>query len=204
MIGHVVKARDVAAFDLGDIAQLGLTVQVAGGAHHPNDFEDCLFPFADDKDVNEGGHRFRVVAGVATGDDQRIAGVALGAADGHSGQVHHIEGVGEKLFVGQAKAKQVELADVSLVFQRVEGDALLAHDRFHVGPGGVNALCQEVAVLVDQVVEDHQPQVGHAEVVDVGEGEGDFVVNIGPVFADLVVFAAGVAARFGDAGEDAF
>jgi hypothetical protein len=58
-------------------------------------------------------------------------------------------------------------------------------------------------MLVDNVVKDHQPQVGHAQVVDVGKGQGDFEVDFGPILDDLVVFAAGVTAGFVDAGQNA-
>ena len=90
-----------------------------------------------------------------------------------------------------------------LGFQRKQGDFPLAHQFFHVGPGAVNALGQQVAVLVDDVVHDHQPQVRHAEVVDVGEGQCHLKINVVPILDDLVVLAAGIPCRFGHAGENA-
>jgi hypothetical protein len=64
------------------------------------------------------------------------------------------------------------------LLSREEGHAALAHEGFHVGPGAEDALGEQVAVFVDDVVEDHQPQVGHADVVDVGKGQGDFEVYL--------------------------
>jgi hypothetical protein len=95
VIGHVVKTGHVTALDLGDVTQLRFAVQVFGGAQHADDFEKRFFAFADDKDVDERGHRFRVVAGVTAGDDERVAGVAVEAAHRHSGQIEQVEGVGE-------------------------------------------------------------------------------------------------------------
>ncbi len=59
---------------------------------------------------------------------------------------------------------------------------------------------QQISVFVDEVVKDHQTQVGHADVVDIGKGQGHFEINLIPIFDDLIVFAAGVTAGFVHAG----
>ncbi len=67
---------------------------------------------------------------------------------------------------------------------------------FHIGPGGIGALSQHIRALVEQLVQDRQSQVGHAQVVQVGEDQGDFRGDVVPVFDHLVDLAAGIASRF--------
>src|SRR5690606_24447028 len=148
---------------------------------------------------DEGRYWFRVVAGMAAGDDQRVAGVTIFAAHGHPGQVQHVQHVGVELLVGQADAQHVEVANGVFGLQRGEGYAPLAHHLFHVGPRREDALGQQVAVRVDDVVERHQPQVGHADVVDVGEGQGNAEIDLVPILDYLVILAPSVATRFADA-----
>ena len=70
--------------------------------------------------------------------------------------------------------------------------------------GAIGALGQHIRALVEQLVQDRQPQVGHAQVVEIGEDQGDVGVDAVPVFDHLVELAAGIAAGFLHGGEDAF
>ena len=162
---------------------------------HVDDFEDHLFAFADDHGVEECAHRLRVEAARAAGYHQRVGGVAVSGAQGNARQVEHGQDVGIELLVGEREGENVEIADSLAGLQPEEGDAIAAHHRLEVTPRAVDALGQQVVPLVDQVVEDHQPQVGPAQFINIGEGEGDLAADGGivPLFGDAVEFAAGVA-----------
>ncbi len=157
--------------------------------------EDGLFALADDHSVEEGAHRFRVIAARAAGDDQRVGDAAVGGAQGDASQVEHGEHVGVELLVRQAEADDVEGGQRMARLQAVEGNVLAAHSGLEVGPGAVDALGEQVGPFVDQVVEDHEAQVAAAEFVDIGESKRDLGADgwAGPVFGDTVEFAAGVA-----------
>ena len=45
-------------------------------------------------------------------------------------------------------------------------------------------------MLVDDIVKDHQAQVGHAQIVNIGKSQSHLEVNLVPIFNDLVVFSA--------------
>jgi hypothetical protein len=64
-----------------------------------------------------------------------------------------------------------------------------------VGRGAVGALGKQIGATVDQIVEDHQPQIAAAQFVKIGKAEGDFCADggVGPILDDGVEFAAGVA-----------
>ena len=164
-----------------------------------DDLEDHLFAFADDHCVEKGAHRLRVVAAGAAGDYKRVGAVAVGGAQGKLRQVEHGEDVGIELLVGEREGEDVEPADRMARLQTEEGDAVAAHDLFEVTPRAVDAFGHEVVSLVDQVVQDHEPEVGAAELVDVGKGEGHLAADGGvvPVFGDAVELAAGVAGGLG-------
>ena len=172
---------------------------------HIDDLEDHFFAFADDHGVEEGAHGLRVVAAGAAGDDERVGGVAVFGAQGKAGQVEHGEDVGVELLVGEREGEDVEPVDRVAGFQTEEGDAVAAHHRLEVAPGAVDTLGEQVVVSVDEVVEDHEAEVGATELVDIGEGEGDLAADGGvfPVLWDAVELAAGVAGGLGHFVEDA-
>ena len=107
------------------------------------------------------------------------------------------------LFVRQADAEQVEVADSALGLQRIERNVSPAHHRFHIQPGREYTFSQHVRLEIDLVVEIHNAQVGHAQVIDVGEGKGDFDIGVMPIFDDAVVFPADITAGFFHLQEEA-
>ena len=75
-----------------------------------------------------------------------------------------------------------KVANGPLGLERIERDHLLSHDGFHVEPGGEYPLGQHVVLQIDLMVEIHDAQVGHAQVINVRESQGDFDVRLVPVF----------------------
>src|SRR6185369_359376 len=63
------------------------------------------------------------------------------------------------------------------------------------GPGTKDALGGDVLARVQQRIEDAEAQVGHADLVDVGEGEGERQGDVAMVLHDLVPLAADIAGR---------
>ncbi len=84
-------------------------------------------------------------------------------------------------------------------FQAEEREAGEAQRRLHIGPGGKDALGQHVRLSVEDVVQDRQAEVGHPQVIHVGEDQGGMQRRRLPVLDDLVELAAGVASGFLDA-----
>ncbi len=165
-----------------------------------DDLEDDFFAFADDHGVEEGAHRFRVVAARAAGDDQRVLGAAVGGAQGEAAKVEHRQHVGIELLVGQAEADDVEVRQWVAGFQPIERDAVAAQVEFKVGPGAEDAFRQQVGAAVDAVIEHLQAEVAAAQLIDVGECQRHLGADAGicPVLGDRVEFAAGVACRLFD------
>ena len=69
---------------------------------------------------------------------------------------------------------------------------------FHIHPGGIDPLGQDVRLVIQYLVEYGQCHVGHADFIDVGESQGDSDWGRLPVFNDAVPLAAGIAGWFRD------
>ena len=67
-----------------------------------------FFTLTDHKCIDERVHRFGVHGGMSTGDDDGVSLVTVNRADGDSGQIQHIEGVGVESLVGEGKADDIE------------------------------------------------------------------------------------------------
>ena len=196
MVFDIVEARHVHALNLGDFSQLIVTGEATNLAKSRGDFNDDLLTFANDKGIDEIRHRLGIEAGVPARDDQGIAFITIAAENGHAGQINHVQGVGVELLVWQTDAKQVKFAHRSLAFQRIKRDLLPAHDGFHIKPGRKDALRQHIFFQIDLVVEIHDAQIGHAQIVNVGEGQSNFNVGAIPILDDAVVFTADIATGF--------
>ncbi len=168
---------------------MGFPILVA--AHN---LQDHFLPFADHESVDEGRHRFRIVGGVAAGDDQRLFFRSFRAMQWNSGQIEQVEGIGIKRLVGQRDSQNIEFGNRVLALECVQRKVSLAHGRFHVGPGQVSAFGEYVRLLVEDVIENGQAQVGHAQIVDIRKGQGHACGDYGPLFHDLIQLTAGVAA----------
>jgi len=77
-----------------------------------------------------------------------------------------------------------------------------AHLPLHVRPGRVAALGGDPRVVVQDRVEDLEPQVRHPDLVAVREGEGEEEVALRVVLPDGVDLSAGVAAGLFDGQQD--
>ena len=144
------------------------------GGPGPDDLDDRLFALTHEERVEEGVHRLRVHAGGAAGKHQRLVR-PVGREERDAGQVERRQDVGVELLVGQGEAEHVELGQRVARLERVERQALALHRVEHVDPRRVRAFGEHVGLLIDDVVEDREAEVGHAEVVDVGEDERDLV-----------------------------
>ncbi len=107
---------------------------------------------------------------------------ALSGAEWNPSQVEQVEGIGVERLVRQGEAEDVKSGQRVFRLERVERDVSRPHQVFHVHPGGVGAFGQRFGTLVDQVVEDLQTEIGDADIIDIGEDEGDFGLDFLPIF----------------------
>ncbi len=134
-------------------------------------------------------------------DDERIVVLAIARAERDAAELEHREHVGVRELELEREADDVELAERLGVLERDERQASPSQLRLHVDPRRVATLGERPRVVVQDFVEDLEPEVAHPDVVDVREGEADARADAlrpdrVPVFRARAVLAAQVAGGF--------
>ena len=123
---------------------------------------------ADEHGVHEGGDRFGVEgAGDPARDHQRVVGAALLGAQRDARRVQHGEKVLVVAFEGDRERQDVGRGHPTA---RLEGGQAAGRG---VGLRQENPFADDVLKRVEQTVDRLQAQVGHADRVPVGVGQGD-------------------------------
>ena len=138
----------------------------------------------------------------AAGDDQGVRLVPLLTAKRDPAQIEHHQNVRVGEFVLEGEADDVEGGKRPLRLQGAEGQSAAAQLRLHVRPGGVAALAGDLRQPVQDGVEDLEAEVGHPDLIGVGEGEGKAEAAGLRVFPDGIDLAPGVAAGFFDGEQE--
>ena len=166
-----------------------------------DDLGEHLLALTDVEEVEEIGHGLGVIGAGTAADDQRAVLATVRGSEGNVGQLQHIEDGGVAHLVLEGEAQEVEIGDGVAALQAGEGDILLTHLLLHIHPGGVGALAPDVVVEVEAMVEDADAQIGHTDLVGIGEGEGEPRLDLGLILDDLPVLTARVTAGAGDRGQ---
>ena len=202
--GPGVETGDIDPLDRGETVQ-EVDPVLAGGAAVADGVEHGVeggLGVADEDGVEEVGHRFGVGGARAAADDQRFILGAFDGAAGDAGEIEEIRNVDVVELGLERDADDVEIGDGVVGLEGVEGKIGSAERRRHVGHGGEGPLGQGVVAAVDEVVEDPGALVGHADLVGVGEGEGDPQRDAVPRLAGQVAFETEIARRALDGGQD--
>ena len=165
--------------------------------------EDQLLALADREGIEEIRHRFGVERAVSAADNQGMMLAARGGAQGDARQVQRLKRVGVERFIWKRDSHQVEIRHRAAAFEREERHPLPPHRRLHIGPRQEHPLGERVRPRIDDLVQDGQPEVRHADVVDVREKQRDPDGGGIPILDRLVQLAAGVAAGLFHVRQDA-
>ena len=139
---------------------------------------------------------------MAPGDDERVRLVPPLGVKRDSGQVEEFQEVCEELLVGQTHADDVEIYKGPLALETVQRNGRSAQLCDHIDPGKIGPFRQRIRPGVEDLIQHRQPEVGHAQVVDIGKGQADAHGRGVPILDDAVVLPSRVAARLADGGED--
>ena len=182
-----VKRRNVDALD-GAHAPDHLGARHAGFpalGHEVAELLDYLFPVPDHETVDERRQGLRVHRAETARDHDRIV----------LAEVDHREHVGVRELVLEREADQIELPGRRARLERVERQPLRAHQALHVAPRREAKLGDPVGAPVDDVVEDLEPEVGHPDLVEVGETKQEANAGLGGILPRRVEKASRVPTR---------
>ncbi len=176
----VARREEGRHVDAGDPGQPGQQLAPAraaapepAGGHRLCDLDGHLLAVAHREAVEEVGHRLGVEGARSAAHHQRIVLAALGRQQRDAGQVQH----GQHAGVGQLELERhpehVEGADRRARLEREEREPALPEHPLHVRPGQEDPLAGDVGPIVEEVVEEAEAQVGHPDLVRVGERQGE-------------------------------
>ena len=163
-----------------------------------------LLTFANDKEVHKIRHGFCVDTGGAARKYQGQQLCAVGAVQGQTRLIHHVQHRCVGHLIADGKGQRVEPVEAVPALESVEGQTRLLHLVVHVSPGGKHPLTPDIRKAVHGVVEDAHAEVRHADFVSVGETEGHTQFDLLLVLDDLIILAARVARRLLNFGQNAF
>ncbi len=127
-----------------------------------------------------------------------MALVAGGATARDAGEIEHVEDIGIGEFVLQGETDDIERTEWQLVFQTGQWCPAGAQGRFHVGPRRIDPFRGNAVHLIEDMIQDRQPEMAHADFIGVGEGQGKTQIDLRQILGDAAEFTAEVAGRFFD------
>jgi len=203
-VASAVKRRNVDSGDGGQAAQDRDTSLAARPpiAHGVQDLVHGRLTVADQYGVEEVGDRLGVGGARAAADDNWFLLAATLCAAGDACQVEEVRNVDVVELGLQGDADDVELGNRPVGLQGVQGNLLGAHRCGHVRHRCEAALGEGVLPSVDQVIENSGSLVGHADLVSVGEGQGDPHADRVPGLPSEVFFETEVPRGLLNPGQD--
>ena len=149
-----------------------------------DNLEKHLLALAHDEEIKEIRNRLDIVDARPAADDEGIRLRALCRVERDAREVEHVEHVRVNHLVLQREAEEGEAADLCLRLERIERQLPLPHDGLHVRPRRIDTLGRDIRAAVEDFIEDREPQVAHADLIDVGEREGKGATHLVRVLAD--------------------
>ena len=180
---------------LGSAPLLVLFVEVEQ-VHHD------LFPVSEHEEVEEVRDGLRVAGTGPAAHDEVFEVVPVLREQRDTAQFQHVEARGEGHLVLEGEPDEVELRKRGARLEREQGQADASHLLLHVEPGREDPLAVGVLPLVDEVIEDLDAEVGHADLIGVGETERKAHVDHCRVLLDTVQLTTDIAAGFLHEGQD--
>ena len=198
----VIEAGDVETLDFrGGNEELVLAPTLAARlAVEFNKLHRHIFTLAQGDNVDEVRHGLSVIHGCTACDHQGGQALTLGSAERDVGKIQHVENGGERHLIAHGKGHNIKIGDWVTRLEAEERDIVLPHLLFHVAPRSKHALAPNAVHLIHDTVENTHAQIGHADLISVGETEGHTGIHLRLVLHHRVILAARIAGRLLHAG----
>ena len=162
---------------------------------------DELLRIPHNEGVEKRRYGFRVDRAGSSGDHERKNFRAVLAFQGHAPEIKKVQNVGVTHLVGKRKADHVEIGERPSGLQGQRGDAFLAHQIFHVRPGTEKSLRCRVFPAVQQMVDDPEAEMRHADLICIGKHQGESDPHGVRVLMNRSHFRAQIATRLAHSGQ---
>jgi hypothetical protein len=165
---------------------------------HLADFNNRFLAVPYDAGINKIGDRFRIAHAGSAGDNDRVAQASVAAVEGEIGEIEHIQHVRAMQFVLDRKPQPIGLPERRKVFEAVERNSCGAHPVLGIGPGVKTAGSRPGRVFINYMVQNLQPEMGHANVVKIRKAEYAPQIHRRKIFYNDIQLGAHIAKGFFD------
>ena len=198
----VIEAGDIEPLDLGGgNEELVLAPTLAAClAVQLNQLHRHIFTLAQGDDVDKVRHGLGVIHGCTACDHQGGQTLTLGGVERDIGKIQHVEDGGERHLIAHGKGHNIKIGNGVARLEAKERNVVLPHLLFHVAPGSKHTLTPYAVHLIHDTVENTHAQVGHADLIGVGETKGHTGIHLRLVLHHRVILAARIAGRLLYAG----
>jgi hypothetical protein len=173
-----------------------LPAPLPDGHHRLGDLRDHLLPLAHGEGIDKGAHRSGIEGGRAASDDQRMAFIPLFPSKRNASEFEHHQDVRVGKFILKGKPDDVESVKRPMRLQRTEGQPASEQFSLHVRPGSIATLAGHLRQIVEDRVEDLEPEMRHPDLISVREGKGEMETASLRIFSHGIDLAADIAAGF--------
>ena len=169
-----------------------------------DDLVHRLFRFSDEEDVNEVRERPGIDGARSAGDDDGMAVVPVRRPAGDAGKIKGRQDIGVRKFVLERNSDDVEFVDREVRFETGERPPRCPELFLIVRPGREHAFANGVLALVQDMIEDADAKVRHADLVGVGEKKADLRPYGPGVLVHCVDLGVDVPGRLADERKEIF
>ena len=167
-----------------------------------DDLGEHLLTLADVEKIKEIRNGLGVIGARATADYKGAILATVSGKEGNSRQIQHVENGGIAHFVLEGKAQEIKLTQRVTTLQRRERRTALQHLFLHIRPGSIGALAPDVLMGIQTMIEDAHAEIGHTDLIGIGESKGKARLDGGLVLDNLTEFSAGITSGTGNRAEE--
>ena len=200
MVGSLVEERHVDPFNL----RCSLQVVLSGTTtffHFLIGVQQLVvdrLSLSDIEKVKEFCQRLRIVGAGSPSDHNGVFPGPVRGVQRDPGQIQDLQDIGITHLILDGDPQEVKVPDGILGLQGEKRDLLLTHNGVQIRPGGVHPLAPYVLPAVEHIIEDLDPQMRHADLINVGKTHGKADVHLVFIFHHRVHLSADVAGRLLD------
>ena len=197
VIGNVIERGNVNAINMARLAKEGGFCIAAISLHliiKVADLKKNLLTLTNIDKVKEVSHWLGVINARAAADDDGTVICPILRPDGEAGKLQHCKSSCIAHLVLEREGNKVELGERIATLNSGKRNVIFLHLLLHISPGSVHTLAPDVFVLIKNVIEDSYTKIGHANLVCIGETEGETAKAVLLFLHNAVKFTADVSA----------
>ena len=96
----------------------------------------------------------------------------------------------------QRETEEIKICNRTAALKREKRNPPRTHLFLHIDPRRIDTLCKGIRASVQDLIEDGKPEVAHANLIDIGQGERKSAWNGFPILMHGIPFTPRIPRRF--------